>query len=63
MRNLSFDARHPETGYWYLKNFRAVTYDALSEKVHSPVYEPARDLKEQVLDGAIYGKVEHHENT
>jgi hypothetical protein len=63
MKSLAFDARYPETGYWYLKDFRAVTYAALSEKVHSPVHESARDLKEPVLDDALYGKVGHHENT
>ena len=63
MRNLSFDARYPETGYWYLKNFLAVTYGALSEQVYGPVYDPALELKKQVLDVSLYGKVNHNEST
>ena len=63
MRNLSFYARYPENGYRYLREDDPQAYGALSEQVYGPVYDPAFGLKEQVLDGALYGKVDHHEST
>ena len=54
MRNLSFNARYPETGYWYLRDDELETYGVISEQVHHPVYDPGFGLKEQTIGEASY---------